>query len=176
MNTMNRQRGMGMIEILMAVLITAIGLIGITGMQAVSLKNNLSALNRSNAIFLTGTIMDRIRANPSVSYETALGVGPQTALNSCSLSTSSCLPPAIAALNIAQWKCSLGGYQDDPFCPDPVLDPDNYIAPIMPDAQGSIEVNGSDYVITIQWMDRISYAAGVNTGGQVVAISTTLRR
>jgi len=174
---MNRQRGMGMIEILMAVLITAIGLIGITGMQAVSLKNNLSALNRSNAIFLTGTIMDRIRANPTADYTTALGAEPPVALDLCSAKTNSCTKSQIANLNIAQWKCSLGGYQDAPFCPDPVLDPGNYIAPIMPDAQGGIAVDGSgDYVITIQWMDRISYAAGVNTGGQVVAISTTLRR
>jgi len=149
-------------------LITAIGLIGITGMQAVSLKNNLSALNRSNAIFLTGTIVDRIRANPSVIYETDLGDGPLTALNSCSLSTDSCAPSVIATLNIAQWKCTLGGYQDDGICAG--------ISPVMPDAKGSIDEVSGDYVITIQWMDRISYAAGVNTGGQVVAISTTLRR
>jgi type IV pilus assembly protein PilV len=174
---MKKQRGMGMIEILMAVLITAIGLIGITGMQAVSLKNNLSALNRSNAIFLTGTIVDRIRANPSVSYETDLGVGPLTALNSCSLSTDTCAPSAIATLNIAQWKCSLGGYPVNDNCrPDPTQ-LGLYIVPIMPDAQGEITLDGSgDYVITIQWTDRVSYAAGVKTGGQLVSLSTTLRR
>ena len=168
MNTMNRQRGMGMIEILMAVLITAIGLIGITGMQAVSLKNNLSALNRSNAIFLTGTIMDRIRANPTADYTTALGAEPPVALDLCSAKTNSCTKSQIANLNIAQWKCTLGGYQDDGICAG--------ISPVMPDAKGSIDEVSGDYVITIQWMDRISYAAGVNTGGQVVAISTTLRR
>lgn len=169
MNTMNRQRGMGMIEILMAVLITAIGLIGITGMQAVSLKNNLSALNRSNAIFLTGTIMDRVRANPTADFTTAVDDAPPVALNLCAAKTNSCTKSQIANLNIAQWKCTLGGYQDDAICAG--------ISPVMPDAQGGIAVDGSgDYVITIQWMDRISYAAGVNTGGQLVAISTTLRR
>jgi type IV pilus assembly protein PilV len=166
---MKKQRGMGMIEILMAVLITAIGLIGITGMQAVSLKNNLSALNRSNAIFLTGTMVDRIRANPNTDYVTALDEGPQIALDSCSTSADTCSKATLADVNLAQWKCSLGGYQDDTTC--------DGILPVMPDAQGGIAVDGAgDYVITIQWVDRVSYSDGVNTGGQPVSLSTTLRR
>ena len=166
---MKRQRGMGMIEILMAVLITAIGLIGITGMQAVSLKNNLSALNRSNAIFLTGSIMDRVRANPTADFTTAVDDPPSVSLDLCATSADTCSKSQIADLNIAQWKCTLGGYQDSDICAG--------ISPVMPDAQGGIDVDvNGDYVITIQWMDRISYADGANTGGQVVAISTTLRR
>jgi len=165
---MKKQRGMGMIEILMAVLITAVGLIGITGMQAVSLKNNLSALNRSNAIFLTGTMMDRIRANPTADFTTAIDEGPQVALDSCAASSDICNKAAVADLSIAQWKCSLGGYQDDAIC--------DGIFPVLPDAQGAITISGSDYVISIQWTDRVAYADGVKTGGQPVSLSSTLRR
>ena len=159
---MKRQRGMGMIEILMAVLITAVGLIGITGMQAVSLKNNLSALNRSNAIFLTGTMVDRIRANPQADYKTiytSVGeVVSASLLASCSANDSNCGIDDIARLHIAQWKCSLGGYKSDTSCVD--------INPIMPDAEGEITTNGAgDFVITIQWVDRLSYANSVKTPG-----------
>jgi type IV pilus assembly protein PilV len=171
---MKKQRGMGMIEILMAVLITAIGLIGITGMQAVSLKNNLSALNRSNAVFLTGTMMDRIRANPNATYATGYTNMPTDGLDSCAAFDADCDATAIANVNIAQWKCSLGGYQEKTTC--------DGIIPVMPDAQGEITLDALTgvYTITLQWTDRVSYGTVsgevVNTGGQIVSLSTTLRR
>jgi len=164
---MKKQKGIGMVEILVALLITAVGLIGITGMQAVSLKNNLSALNRSNALFLAGTMMDRIRTNPNADYETALTDEPPISPATCASATSNCSTAQIAGVHISHWKCMLGGYQSTSLC--------STFNPLMPDALGSITRNDAgDYDIVIRWTDRVSYVDGAKTGGQLVSIQTTL--
>lgn len=60
-----RQRGVGLIEVLVAVLVMAIGLLGIAALQATALRNNQSALERSQAVMLSYAILDAMRANPT---------------------------------------------------------------------------------------------------------------
>lgn len=62
------QRGVGLIEVLIAVLVMAIGLLGIAALQATALRNNSSAMQRSQAVIQTYAILDAMRANlPGVS-------------------------------------------------------------------------------------------------------------
>jgi type IV pilus assembly protein PilV len=60
------QRGVGMIEVMVAVLVMAIGLLGIAAMQATSLRRSQSALERSQAVVSTYAILDSMRANVAV--------------------------------------------------------------------------------------------------------------
>lgn len=60
------QAGMGLIEILVAVLILAIGLLGVAALQATSLRNGQSALERSQAVIHSYAILDAMRANLEV--------------------------------------------------------------------------------------------------------------
>lgn len=57
------QRGSGLIEVLIAVLIMGIGLLGIAAMQATALRNSQSALDQSQAVIQTYAILDAMRAN-----------------------------------------------------------------------------------------------------------------
>jgi type IV pilus assembly protein PilV len=57
------QRGVGFIEVLVAVLVLAIGLLGIAGLQGRALKNSQSAFERSQAVTLTYLMLDAMRAN-----------------------------------------------------------------------------------------------------------------
>ena len=57
-----REAGFSMIELLVAVLVMGIGVLGITALQMVSLQNNRGALMRSEATLRTYDVMDRIRA------------------------------------------------------------------------------------------------------------------
>jgi type IV pilus assembly protein PilV len=50
-------------EILIALLILAIGLLGMAGLQVTGLRNNLSSSMRSEATFLAEDMADRMRAN-----------------------------------------------------------------------------------------------------------------
>lgn len=58
-----RQAGMSLIEVMIAVLILAIGLLGIAALQATALRNSQSSMERSQAVIQTYTILDAMRAN-----------------------------------------------------------------------------------------------------------------
>jgi len=58
-----RQRGFTLIEILVTVVVLAIGLLGLAGLQATSVRFNHSAYLRSQATSLAYDIADRMRAN-----------------------------------------------------------------------------------------------------------------
>lgn len=56
-------RGFSLIEILIAILILSVGLLGNAGLVAASLKNSNNAYYRSQASVLAADILDRMRAN-----------------------------------------------------------------------------------------------------------------
>ncbi len=68
-----RQRGVGLIEVLIAVLVMAIGLLGIAALQSITLKNSGGAAERTQAVIETYAMMDVLRANKSslATYNTA---------------------------------------------------------------------------------------------------------
>ena len=74
MNRMGRnQRGAGLIEVLVAVLVMAIGLLGIAALQAVTLRNTGGAAERSQAVFQSYSMLDILRADKdnAASYNTS---------------------------------------------------------------------------------------------------------
>lgn len=58
-----RQGGVGLIEVLIAVLVMAIGLLGIAALQATALRNSQSSMERSQATVHSYAILDAMRAN-----------------------------------------------------------------------------------------------------------------
>ncbi len=73
----SRQTGYSLIEVLIAIVVTSIGLLGLAAMQATGLRNNHSAYNRSQATVLAYDIADRMRANTAleVAYGTFTNTG-----------------------------------------------------------------------------------------------------
>ena len=63
MNKMKIKSGFTLIEVLIAMLVLSLGLLGLAGVQARSLKNNVSAYNRAQATQLAYDMADRMRAN-----------------------------------------------------------------------------------------------------------------
>ena len=61
--SINDQKGFTMLEVLVAIIIFSFGLLGLAGLQLVSLANNLSANSRSTATALAYDMADRMRAN-----------------------------------------------------------------------------------------------------------------
>jgi type IV pilus assembly protein PilV len=58
-----QQRGFGLIEVLVSVLILAFGILGLLGLQTKALSLNQSSLQRSQATALTDDILDRMRVD-----------------------------------------------------------------------------------------------------------------
>ncbi|MGH8052798.1 MAG: type IV pilus modification protein PilV [Stenotrophomonas sp.] len=56
-------RGIGMIEVMVAVLVLAIGVLGIAALQAITLKNTGSSASRTQAAVQVYSMMDIIRAD-----------------------------------------------------------------------------------------------------------------
>ncbi len=67
-------KGVALLEILIALVVTSIGLLGVAGLQVMSLKNNQSAALQSQANVLAYDMFDRLRANAGVAanYNIAL--------------------------------------------------------------------------------------------------------
>ena len=91
-----RQQGFTLLEVLVAVLILALGLMGLGGLMASSLKNNQSSYQRSIATWLAYDIVDSMRAN-------------QANLSSYNLALSGSAPggSTTAALDLQNWRANL---------------------------------------------------------------------
>ena len=61
-----QQRGVALIEVLIAMLVTAIGILGVVSLQVVSLKTAQNATLQAQANVLGYDMLDRLRANPTL--------------------------------------------------------------------------------------------------------------
>jgi type IV pilus assembly protein PilV len=108
---MNKNTGFTLIEVLIATLVLAVGLLGLAGLQATSLRNNLSAYNRSQATQLAYDLADRMRANVAgkATY-TSILPGAATAKTNCLptiLPTTGCSPAEMAENDLFEWNRNL---------------------------------------------------------------------
>ncbi len=60
---MKNARGFTLVEVLVSIVIVAIGLLGMAGLTAASLKSNNTSYYRSQATVLANDILERMRAN-----------------------------------------------------------------------------------------------------------------
>ncbi len=129
----SKTRGVGLIEVMVAILVLAVGLLGIAALQATTLRSSQGSLERSQAVIQTYGILDSMRANTAAAAGGAYTIG------------MTCAPPGapatLALRDIAAW---IQGFQ----------------AELGTNACGQIESIGSGlYRITMRWQDQ----RGVNT-------------
>ncbi len=152
----NHNNGFTLVEVLVTVVILAIGLLGLAGLQLNGLLHNTTAYERSQAIILAYDIIDRMRANRDnvASYATALNVEPTS--TNCFGAAADCSPAEIAAFDLNQWKCSLGQWVDDADCI--ALDGAGIIDSTgkLSNGDGSISINAVNetVTVTIQWEEN----------------------
>ncbi len=100
-----------MIEVLIALVVLSIGLLGLAGLQSAGLRFNQSASMRTQATQLAYDMSDRMRANMvAVAAGNYLGAAGATA--SCH-TTSGCTPAAMAADDLAVWNAAITRYLPD---------------------------------------------------------------
>jgi type IV pilus assembly protein PilV len=127
------QRGVGLIEVLVAVLILSIGLLGLAGLQMRTLRDNQSALERGVAVVESHAIADAMRADATIARA--------------------------GGYNITFGAPAPGG----PTYKDKVLQGwrSNLTASLGPNATGEVNCNGPVCLIRIRWDD--SRASGGST-------------
>jgi type IV pilus assembly protein PilV len=94
------QSGVGLIEVLIAVLVLSIAFLGIAALQAMSLSTNNSAMARSMATIASYSILDAMRADIASARSGAYNT--TVTANACSAGTSGTL----ASAQIYQWCTS----------------------------------------------------------------------
>lgn len=101
------QKGVGMIEILVALLVLAIGVLGFAALQLRAVDATTEAVNRTQAMNLARDLSERIRANRTArdTYRTLIGEGTtaqsSTATRTC-LGSTVCTPVEMATYDSAQ--------------------------------------------------------------------------
>ena len=72
MNNIKHQKGAGMMEVLISMLILAIGVFGFVALQARATGATTEALKRSDAILILQGMAERIRLNPTGNYKATI--------------------------------------------------------------------------------------------------------
>lgn len=141
-----RAAGFTLIEVLITVFVTAVGLLSVAGMQAISKKVGYDAVQRTSATALAQSIAQLMRANPAqrAAYVTAdattLGKGTD-----CAAADADCSAAQVAAYDLYTWGQLLLGTEvvDDSGAATGGL--------IAPAGCISLDAGSGMYVITIAW-------------------------
>ncbi|MFC5741608.1 type IV pilus modification protein PilV [Dyella tabacisoli] len=154
MLVVSHQRGISLIEVLVAVLIFSIGLIGLAGLMVMAARSNQAAYLRTQATFLAGNMADRMRANPvgvwSGSYNASYSsVSNQQVCNA----SSACSPDQVAARDQHVWGTMLSA-----TLPDAVAsiscDKSSVGFALSPDQINMRPPYGGSCAMTIRWVER----------------------
>ena len=134
------QAGFSLLEVLIAVAIMALGLLGLAGLQAQGLKNNHSAYIRSQAALYAYDMVDRLRAD-----RVAAIAGSYNLTMAASAPTGT----ALADTERAGWLAQLV---------------------MLPAGDGSINVTSTGVAtITVQWNDSRATGGSATESMQVVS-------
>ncbi|NOX27833.1 MAG: type IV pilus modification protein PilV [Gammaproteobacteria bacterium] len=99
-------QGFTLLEVLITVVILAIGLLGLAGLQAASLQNNNDAATRSQAAVLAYDIADRVRANPLGATAGNYNLPNATPVTACTVAPG-CTPAQLAQNDAFEWNTSI---------------------------------------------------------------------
>lgn len=107
-----------MLEVMIAVLILAIGLLGVAGLQVTSKRSNYEAIQRTTATMLIRDLIERMRANPEqLDTYTNTGAGRTfspsagitTAVTVCFGAAADCDNATLATYDLYEWERALAG-------------------------------------------------------------------
>ena len=122
-------RGVSLVEVMIAVFILGIGMLGIAAMQAIALSNSQSSVERSQAVIHAYSMLDAMRANRNAALTNAYTPGGDTGLM--------CAAPAggnVAANDVNDWMTKVIT-SNQAGC-------------------GRIQNNAGVFTVTVQWNDQ----------------------
>ncbi len=126
MNRCRKDAGFSLIEVLVALVITAIGLLGLASLQLVSLRTQHNAFMRGQATQLNHDIIERMRGNCPAALAGAYTLA---------YATDPTATGTVAQADMREWR--------------------QRVAQALPEGRGSIAVNAATHVATVavRWDD-----------------------
>ncbi len=137
-------RGFTMVEALVALVVLAVGMLGIAGLYVTTLRSGSSAIYRMQAINLATDMADRIRSNRDAN----LNYNNAPLDNNCfGTAAVDCTPQQMAESDLFLWNTQL--------------------AQILPSGTGTVVVVGASapytYTITLTWFEQGSDTTAAGT-------------
>lgn len=146
-----RQRGTTLIEVLVAIIVLSVGLLGMALLQVTSVQSNHSAYYRSQVTILASDLADRMRANRTAALGNAYVFEFSTSSSSHSVSGTQ------AQKDKAEWL--------------------NALALTLPEGTGQVEKTGALVTISVRWNDnrgRIKAANDADTDPEIFVYRTEI--
>ena len=122
------QHGATLIEVLVAIVVLAIGLLGMAMLQVTSVQSNHSAYYRSQVTILASDLADRMRANRTAALGSAYEFEFPTSSSTHTVSGTQ------AQKDKAEWL--------------------NALAMTLPEGTGQVEKTGTLVTISVRWNDN----------------------
>ena len=148
------QIGFSLFEVLIALLVLSVGLLGLANLQGRSISSSYNAHLRTQATSLAQSMVDRMRANRDYAmeavndYQTDYATLPPTTSVDCA--ANECSQEDIAKFDVREWKCNLGMFATNSICSGLVEQA------TLPSGEGSISapdaVTGQT-TVTVRWKD-----------------------
>lgn len=161
-------RGFTLVEVLIAVVILSVGMLGLMGLQTVALRQNSSSQTRTYAVEFINELADRMRANRLGVNANRYALQPNQqpsvpaydCINSFPGQGTNCNPQEIAEVDLFAWKTSADsvfpGSQAAVTCTDsedPGFADNNNDSINDADTDGDVCTDGSLFLISLSWND-----------------------
>jgi type IV pilus assembly protein PilV len=146
--SLTHNHGFTLLEVLIAVVVLSIGLLGIAGLQAVGQQSNHSAYLRSQATVLAYDMIDRMRAN-----QAAVANGDYDSIDT-------------TANNYADPGCAGAGCSSSQMAQYDMYDWQQELSTQLPTGNGKVvgAGSGSIFTVTVMWDDDRNGSANLVCG------------
>lgn len=132
---MIRARGFTLVEVLVAMVVLGVGLLGIAGLYVTTLRSGGGSIYRMQAVSSATDLADRIRANRTAVFAYA---GAAANNNCYGAAAVNCSPSLMAANDLFVWQAQL--------------------ARVLPGGNGAVAVAGAavpyTYSVTVNWTEQ----------------------
>ena len=135
--TKRQHQGFSLVEVLIALIIMSVGMLGIAGLYVQSMQAGRTSMLRHHAVTLAGDIADRIRANPTAGAAYAAATGTN---NNCVAQGTNCNIAQMAANDIFIWQAQAASF-----------------LPVFADASSQVQITHNaattppTYTIVVRW-------------------------
>ena len=138
--------GFTLLEVMIALLVLSIGLLGLAALQANTLKTNHGAYQRTQAIFLTYDMMDRLRANRTAALAGQCDIAMGATLTGTDLCDT----------DVTDWQ-------------------NNFVGLYLPSGQGLIDCSttANVCVVTVQWNEGRQGGTASDPSASTIQFSIT---
>lgn len=129
--------GLTLIEIMVSLIILAVSLLGIAGLQGLSTRIGNNSYYRSQAVNQAYDILERMRANPVGVSGGSYRVDPSAKAASGSCLNTKCSASDLAAFDLGEWNAGNGA--------------------LLPSGSGSVVVDGPEVSVVVSWIEASGY-------------------